>query len=243
MWYFVLMYLLLIPGTALFIRSKHRRGNAAALTVGIKAGCTLTVVLAALVTAVLAPASLRPYALPVAAGLILGLVGDVVICQPATGDFLSGMIFFALGHLCYIGAFLGMSGHRLWAVPVFIVIYLPFFAVLYRGTRLNPEVHNMLAPVAVYGVLIVAMLSLAATVAFSVPHGFVVLAGAVLFAISDSLLAYHTLKKGGGRGDLAAPQQGCTFGQAFARDKLDAFGLYCYYIGQSLLAVSICLLP
>lgn len=242
---FIVLYLLLLPSVALYIHAKHSGGSNAPLAVGVKAWSTALIVLAALVCTAAVPAPLRLYAVLVTAGLVFGLIGDVVICQPSAGGFLSGMIFFALGHLCYIGAFAHLSTRRLWAIPVFVVAYLPVLVLLCRIGRAKPKMRKMLVPCAVYAAIIITMLSLAVTMAFSglEPLGGVAVAAAgVLFVLSDSLLAYQTLK-------YKLTADGASFLQGYhgayqdkGRRRLDAFTLYCYYIGQSLFALSVWLL-
>lgn len=213
----ILMYILLIPGVALFVKSKYKLGSDNPKTVAIKAACTALIVFSAIIGISGDQEGFRIYSLLIASGLVLGLIGDIVICQKADGGFLSGMIYFGLGHLCYIAGFFQISSHRLSAVPIFIVIYA---IVVFVAVRLKLKLGNMLVPTMLYAGIIAAMVSFAVTMPFSVEYGLVMLFGAVLFAVSDSLLAY------GVYGGSESPG-------------LDAFGLYCYYIGQSLFAVSI----
>lgn len=238
----IVLYVLLIPGTAVYLYYKHRQGADAPLSVGLKAACTTLIVLVSIIGTAAAPESARLFSVLISSGLVLGLVGDVVICQKKPGGFLSGMIYFALGHLCYIGAFLVLSTHRLWAVPVFAVVYLPF---LYLAHRLSRYIGNLLIPVAVYGGIIVAMLSLSATVACSVPGGALLLVAAVLFSVSDGLLAYNTFQPSRAQmqpDGLSALQYCFEIYKSLAGTKSDSVSLYCYFIGQSLFAVSLFLL-
>ena len=232
------MYLLLIPCVILFVHAKHKAGGSAPLTVALKAASTAVIALTAVAGLAGARESMRSYAILVAAALVLGLVGDIVICQPEPGGFLSGMIYFALGHLCYIGAFLQVSTHVLWAIPVFLVIYGGFLTVV---TRLAKKFANMLVPTAIYGAVIAAMLSLSATAPFSLPRGYILTAAAVLFAVSDGLLAYNTYSSAGNTNELSFLRHCCnTFHQmADSRRPLDWISLCCYFAGQSLFAVSI----
>lgn len=238
MWTLADMYVLLIPCVILFVHTKHKRGGSAPLAVALKAASTTVIALTAVVGLAGARESMRAYAVLVAAGLVLGLVGDIVICQPEPGWFLSGMIYFALGHLCYIGAFLQVSTHVLWAVPVFAVIYGVFLAVV---TRLAKQFANMLVPTAIYGAVIAAMLSLSATAPCSLPRGYLLTAAAVLFAVSDGLLAYNTYSGAGNTNELSFLRHCCnTFHQMANKSRpLDWISLCCYFAGQSLFAVSI----
>lgn len=217
MWYVIVMYVLLIPGVALFLRSKHNLGGESLRTVAIKGACTTVIVLTAIAGTAAAPENPPIYALLVTAGLIFGLIGDVVICRKETGGMVSGMIFFALGHLSYIAAFLRLSRYAVWGIPIFAGIYL---LLLLLVRKMNLHLGKLLIPTAIYAAIITAMVSLSMTIPCSVKYGFVLPVAAILFAVSDGILAYGAY---GGEKSNA----------------LDSFGLYCYYIGQSLFAVSI----
>lgn len=238
MWTLAVMYVLLIPCVILFIHTKHKRGGSAPLTIALKAAATAVIALTAVVGLAGARGSMRFYAVLIAAALVLGLVGDIVICQPEPGGFLSGMVYFALGHLCYVGAFLRVSTHALWAIPAFLLIYGGFLAVV---LRLAKKFANMLVPTAIYGAVIAAMLSLSATAPFSLPKGYVLTVAAVLFAVSDGLLAYNTYSGAGNTNELSFLRHCCnTFHQmSNSRRPLDWISLCCYFAGQSLFAVSV----
>jgi len=238
MWTLAVMYVLLIPCVILFIRAKHKMGGSAPLTVALKAASTTVVALTAVAGLAGTRESMRFYAVLITAALVLGLVGDIVICQPEPGGFLSGMIYFALGHLCYAGAFLRVSTHAVWAVPVFVVIYGGFLAVV---TRLAKKFAGMLVPTAIYGAVIAAMLSLSATVPFSIPGGYILTVAAVLFAVSDGLLAYNVYSGAGNTNELSFLRHCCnTFHQMSNSSRpLDWISLCCYFAGQSLFAVSV----
>ena len=238
MWVFVIMYVLLIPCTIVYIHTKHRRGGSAPLTVGLKAACTSIIVLAAVVGLAGSLESMHIFAILVTGGLIFGLVGDVVICQPEPGGFLSGMIYFALGHLCYIGAFLRISTHILWALPVFLVIYGIFLTVV---IRLAKKIASLLIPAAIYGAIITTMLSLSATVPFSITRGYILSVAAVLFVISDGLLAYNSFIGVNNTKETSFLRHCCTvFHKTHNSGRpLDWLSLCCYFAGQSLFAVSI----
>lgn len=238
MWVLVIMYVLLIPCTVVYIHTKHQRGGSAPLTVGLKAACTTIIVLAAVVGLAGSPESMHIFAILVTGGLVFGLVGDVVICQPEPGGFLSGMIYFALGHLCYIGAFLRISTHILWALPVFLVIFGIFLTVV---IRLAKKIANLLIPTAIYGAIITTMLSLSATVPFSIPRGYILSVAAVLFVVSDGLLAYNSLIGVNNTNETSFLRHCSTvFHKTHNSSRpLDWISLCCYFAGQSLFAVSI----
>lgn len=230
---FIIMYLLLIPGVAWFLHSKYVYKGEFLPTAGIKGGCTLLIVFCSVVQAANAPETLRVYAIWITFGLAAGLVGDILICGKGNEGFWFGILYFGLGHVCYITAYLHISAHPLRAIWIFLVIYslviLTAVRLLIHKKKENSmrqgglkEVSNKMVILAaiVYSMTITVMVSLSATVAMSVQYGWIVCLGAVLFAISDSLLAYGKMVKEVSKG-------------------MDCFGLYCYFIGQSLFAMSI----
>lgn len=238
MWILIVMYALMIPCAILFIHNKHKLKANAPLTVALKAASTTIIALTAIVGVTQIRESMHIYAILVAAGLVLGLVGDIVISQPESGSFLSGMFYFALGHICYIAAFLRISTHKLGAVPVFIVVYIIFAIVV---TRLSKKFENMLIPTMIYGAVITTMLSLSTTVPFSVPRGYILLAAAVLFVISDSLLARNTFVSAKTTDEISFLRHCCNAFHTMADTNriLDWVCLCCYFAAQSLFAVSI----
>jgi len=224
----VLLYLFLIPGVLLFVWNKHKKSNEALPTVLWKASCTTAIILAAL--AGLAGTQVPLWEVLFVCGLVFGLVGDIVICR--SDGFVAGMALFALGHLCYITGFLLLGASPLRALPVFVVVYS---VALIAAFKLRPKLGGLFLPVLAYGAVITAMLSLAAATAFSFERGWVMLLGAALFVTSDLLLI--TGKKNGAlRGELLL-----LTGKGNKSFQRDLFGQYCYFFGQSLLAVGLSL--
>lgn len=125
---------------------------------------------------------------PVAAGLALSAVGDVMIQRP--GGFLAGLAFFLAAHLAYTTGF-WRSSPALQAARA-----LPFllFGSL-MGYWITPGTAGMALPVGVYLLAICVMMWRAAALS-GAPRldprvGRLATAGAVLFAASDSLIAMH----------------------------------------------------
>ncbi|MCL1874423.1 MAG: lysoplasmalogenase [Clostridiales bacterium] len=207
----IIMYLLLLPGVALFIYNKHRNNRQAAVI--IKAFCTGIIVMTGWKAMLGVADEFRIYAMLIVAGLGLGLIADIVI-----NYYLPlGMLFFGLGHLCYTVAILCLSTQVKLSIPIFIVLYA-LVIFLFRKSRIAPG--KLLIPGILYSLIITFMVSLAATIPLSFPGcGFVLFSGAVLFFLSDAISSWNSLKR-------------------FSK-RLDALSLYCYYIGQSLFAVSI----
>lgn len=116
----------------------------------------------------------------VAAGLVVSMVADVVI----ESSFLGGLATFLLAHVAYVAAFVSRTSEPR------LLLLLPFagwgVAVLWR---LWPGLGAMRVPVVVYAVVICTMMWRAAATV-GLPGGWTALAGAVLFAASDTLIAF-----------------------------------------------------
>lgn len=210
----IIMYLFLLPGVALFIHSKH--GNKRQSAVIVKALCTGIIVLTSWIAMLGTPAEFQIPAMLIVAGLTFGFIADIVICYHLP----LGMVFFGIGHLCYALAMFCLSRQLLLSIPIFITLY-GLIIFLFQKSRISPG--KLLIPGIIYSLIITIMVSLCATIPFSFPgSGSVLLSGALLFFLSDAISAGNSLKR--------------------FNERMDTVSLYCYYIGQSLFAVSIFLL-
>ncbi len=134
------------------------------------------------------------------AGLVLSLAGDVLLLFSRAIFFLFGLVAFLLAHVAYI---LGMNqtlpppDAYVLLLPIGIVCAL-YLARVVRVLRARRE-NNLVAPVAVYGVLISLMLFSAWATLFrpewSMTRRAWVIAGAMLFYLSDGMLAWHRFVK------------------------------------------------
>lgn len=118
----------------------------------------------------------------VALGLLFSAVGDLVL---DLGAFAPGLIAFLVAHLFYLSAFLAEErAPKLARALPFVAFGVSLLAWVWGG--LGP----MRAPVAVYTLAICAMMARAAAlIAPSRPWARWVLAGAITFAASDSMIA------------------------------------------------------
>lgn len=117
----------------------------------------------------------------VVAGLMFGLVGDVMLL-PNVDRFLYGLAAFLVGHGLYIVAFATMELATIGIVGGFaaaaaILVYLGWPIV--RSVRGTPYG----VPVMAYMIVIAAMVVMA-----TATHRWPIAAGGVLFALSDGLL-------------------------------------------------------
>ncbi|MBN2264530.1 MAG: lysoplasmalogenase [Candidatus Aminicenantes bacterium] len=142
---------------------------------------------------IIAVAALAPAPVPamyktfVVTGLLCSLLGDVALMFPAKW-FSAGLAAFLAAQAAYILAFRQGPGH---GAP--LGIFLPFALYgLLMFRLLAPHLGPMKLPVFVYIAAITAMAGFAAGrfVALGGPRPLLAFAGAVLFLVSDSVLAY-----------------------------------------------------
>ena len=175
------------------------------------------VLLAVLVASEPAPIA-EGYRWLVLAALVCSMAGDVWLLFPDR-FFVAGLASFLLAHLLYIGAFVPGGGWdvRAWAL-------LAPFALTGLGmlTALWPHLGGDRGPVMLYVAAIVVMgwrAAARAAAPVSAPSGIVALAGAVLFMISDGLLAVDRFARRSRAADTAV--------------------MGTYYTAQTLLALSV----
>jgi uncharacterized membrane protein YhhN len=159
-------------------------GAAAAGTGGVRLSDVFTKPLLMPVLAGFAVAAARPGRASRLAvcGLLLGGLGDVALLGHGTW-FLVGMGAFALGHACYLSAFLRRGAvarlRRRWWIPVgYLAVWAGLIALSWPGLD-----GGLRVPVLGYSLLLTAMAAAAAGT------GRVAAAGGALFLISDGTLA------------------------------------------------------
>jgi uncharacterized membrane protein YhhN len=151
--------------------------------------------------------------------LVFSTLGDILLMFSGQLFFLLGLVFFLLAHVFYIGAFSSISSFKngflsrnpWWATP-FIAFPICLLIFLWTGIPVG-----MKLPVAAYAsvisVMALSVVNLKGKIA--APIFWTLMAGAVLFLISDSALAFS------------------SFGQPFAGERLVIMGTY--ILGQYLL--------
>lgn len=125
------------------------------------------------------------YTLFLYAGLIFSLGGDIAIEL----SLIAGMIFFALGHICYTVSFFSFGGVKLRALAVTAAVVLVIFAIITIG---KIDLGDMKIPVAVYTLLIsfVMSKSLDSLKYLDRKSAITLISGTVLFLISDFILLF-----------------------------------------------------
>lgn len=126
------------------------------------------------------------------AGLIFCLGGDVFLMLPAK-YFIVGLVSFLIGHIFYIAAFVGDGGFNLalgWLAPLIV-----YGVVIYR--LLHSHLGKLRGPVIIYvlAILTMAWQALGRWSAFGTTGALLAAAGAVLFVISDSVLALDRFRQ------------------------------------------------
>lgn len=126
----------------------------------------------------------------IALGLVFSLAGDVFLMLPRD-RFVAGLASFLVAHLLYAAAF-GWHGSAASAV-----LLLPFAAwglLLLRA--LWPRLGPLRAPVLAYAAALMAMAWLACVRAGAgIPGALPAAAGAALFVLSDSALAFNRFRR------------------------------------------------
>jgi len=182
-----------------------------------KPASTLLVIAVALLS--LLQAGAQPaYSWAIGLGLLLSLGGDVSLMLRTKRWFLIGLVLFLLAHVVYAVAFTAPSGFHVgdWAVGgVLLVVGVATLAYL------RPGLDRMAGPVLIYTLVILFMVNRAISTHFgsyfTSSQAWLVTIGAILFMLSDVLLAVN------------------RFRRPF---KAEPFGLFLYYGGQLLIALS-----
>jgi len=158
------------------------------------------------------------YTVGILAGLVLSLGGDVALMFSSPRAFTTGLILFALAHIAYgvtLTFFVGLH----WPDWISAAILLALAIAAY--TYLAPGLGGMRGPVIAYMLLISFMAHRAVSAfwndAFSPAQAWMLASGAILFWISDLILAI------------------VRFRQPFRHHRLS---LAAYYAGQMLIALS-----
>ncbi len=178
---------------------------------------TLLLIIVALLS-LATPGVQLPFTLWVTAGLVLSLGGDVALMFESNRAFLIGLVFFLLAHIVYaIGFTLHNGFHPQDLISAAVLLVLAVGVFLY----LRPGLGKMQGPVMLYILVICFMVNRAVSAffgqAFTPTQAWLLTGGAVLFWLSDLVLAIN------------------RFRHPFALNRL---GLYLYYGGQLLIALS-----
>jgi len=158
------------------------------------------------------------FTLWIAAGLVLSLGGDVALMFETNRAFLIGLVLFLLAHVVYSITFTVPNGFHPGDIATGAVLLVVAVAIyLY----LRPGLGSMQGPVIAYTLIICFMVNRALSAffgdAFTTTQAWLLSLGAVLFMLSDIVLAVN------------------RFRQPMENHRLS---LFAYYLGQLLIALS-----
>jgi len=140
-----------------------------------------------------------PYALLMALGITFGLLGDLffadTLLRSRSKSVMAGMAAFAVGHLFYIAGMLWLKWHwqletttLLWAALLisWLMGVVGWYGVVRRGQKQATVLQWVALP---YALLLATTVGLAAGIALQVGGFWLLAAGALLFFVSDLILA------------------------------------------------------
>ena len=205
----------LLVTVSLLVRAALR-GDQAQVWV-LKPLSTLLVIAVALLS-LLAPGAQPVFTLWVALGLVLSLGGDVALILESNRAFLVGLVLFLLAHVAYSIAFTAPNGfHPADLISGAVLLVVAVGIYLY----LRPGLGSMQGPVVFYMLIIFFMVNRAVSTffadAFTTTQAWMLSLGAILFMLSDLVLAV------------------ARFRRPMEKHRLS---LFAYYLGQLLIALS-----
>jgi uncharacterized membrane protein YhhN len=121
--------------------------------------------------------------------LITALFGDIFLMFPYDSFFMMGLGSFLIMQILYTISFLPVSRtpYTFQKVSVLLILAIAFLFLYFAWPNLN----NMKIPVALYALCITLMVTIATTGNSTSPSYRFIFGGAVLFMISDGLLAWN----------------------------------------------------
>ena len=152
----------------------------------------ITTVLIIVLALLQQPDGYSVYSYLIISGLVLSLIGDIYLMLPSD-KFVHGLVSFLIAHIFYIVAFGWGFG------PYFEIIYLipaAIYTLVFLWILL-PKTGKMKLPVLVYALVLMIFLWQATGRYYYLAEttALYTFAGAVLFVISDSILAYGRFVK------------------------------------------------
>jgi uncharacterized membrane protein YhhN len=134
----------------------------------------------------------------IVAALFFSWAGDVLLMFVPKDElfFLAGLASFLLAHIFYVIFFMQVRAfEKIKLKPVFILIVTAYYAILI--SILLPYLGDMKLPVLVYGIVISLMFMLAMHMLniSNKQAGIWMMTGALLFVLSDSILAINKFYK------------------------------------------------
>jgi uncharacterized membrane protein YhhN len=130
------------------------------------------------------------YSAILAISLVFALVGDVFL--GLRNYFRRGLMAFLVAQIGFTIAFVSVAGFHFYLIPLLLLMVCGgvFFFFL------KDSLHTLKVPIAIYILVFIIMAWQAIGLVIEFPSGiyFAIAAGAILFLISDSVLAWHFFK-------------------------------------------------
>ena len=181
-----LFSILILLSAIVCIRAKYKKSKNQLLIFK-----PLTLILIILI-AIFFPAIDIKYKIFIISGLIFSIVGDMSLIFPEQ-HFIKGLIAFLIGHICYIIAFVVSGGFHftIWIFLPIIIVGMLYLQLIIKYTG------KMTIPIIIYISIIIIMGWMAIERFNSLPTNgtFIAAAGAILFMISDAVLALNKFRK------------------------------------------------
>jgi len=219
--YFAIPLVVILAVMPFYLRAEYRFDRRTYLP--LKLVCSLCFLTVGLISAALGRTGPVPaYDGLMIGGLVLSLIGDVLLAWSTERSFfILGLLSFLVAHVLYSTAFTLANGFSAWDLLLLAALLVGCFAA-YKVLAL--DLGKLKIPVIAYLLVISFMLTKAVSSLYlggiDAPARWLVVVGAVLFFISDGVLALIKFQRNPARADRA-------------------INLSTYYLGQILLALSL----
>jgi len=221
-WGSLMLFLILSGITAILLIATVFLDQKRPLTFYFAKPMTTLTIISVVLTALPQSRSVPSYAIWILAGLVFSLIGDIALMfETQKTAFLIGLGSFFMAHTCYLTGIFIPSGFDWWDILIFLILMGGSWAV-YRVLR--PNLNEMKIPVIAYIIIILLMVERAVSAplgvnsALHLTSSLLLAIGAVLFWISDLVLALHLFHK--------------------PNPKVGLMNLVPYFTGQLLIALS-----
>lgn len=128
----------------------------------------------------------KPKGIFVFNALLFSALGDILLAFEGNNYFIYGLGAFGLAHIMYINAFL--SNGLVWKKRSYFLLFFIAYGLTIEFI-LFPNLGKMLIYATIYLIL---LMSLGISSVLSRDRDYLVISGAVLFIISDSIIAFNT---------------------------------------------------
>jgi uncharacterized membrane protein YhhN len=138
------------------------------------------------------------YITPACCALVFSFLGDIFLVKNSSLSFMLGLASFLIAHIFYILLFYRINSFKnknnalFWISGVIIFCYVIMLNYLFRS---NVAEQGLTVPVLLYslilGLMVFAAININNTAKYAGPFVFLIIAGAIIFVSSDSMLAFN----------------------------------------------------